>query len=256
MSPLLITGLIVAGIVLLIAIAYINNLVENSKLEKARQRADLSDRLRRCADLSETLPGQLMTPALKLLLSRLELQFVERLLPLDKGNATLKTRIDALNGLLAQGESIAVRNAPQTVAAEATAKEIRFQLEGLHGLVVRSAQENLLSANEAKHWVKEIRQMLVRTNVELFGNVGKQALQQNQPRQARLAFERGVQYLRKQNDPGTYKAQLQQFEQLLARADALVLETAKPTDDEPTELTEGLKSLEDEDDWKKKNIYD
>lgn len=36
MTPLLITLLIVAGIALLIVIGYLNNVVENNKLERAR----------------------------------------------------------------------------------------------------------------------------------------------------------------------------------------------------------------------------
>ena len=70
-SPLVITLLIVAGIFILIAIAYINHMLESSKLEKARLKADLIDRTRRNRSVSDNLPGQLMTPALKLLLSRL-----------------------------------------------------------------------------------------------------------------------------------------------------------------------------------------
>ena len=97
--------------------------------------------------------------------------------------------------------------------------------------------------------------MLVQLHFEFFSNLGQQSLQQNHPGQARLAFERGVQYLRKQPDPARYQAQLQQLEQQLARANAVVLEKVKPTPDETSELTEGLKSIE-EDDWKKKNIYD
>ena len=93
MSPLVITILIASGIVALIAIAYINHMVENNKLEKARIKADLNDRLRRCTDLAEALPGQLMTPALKLLLSGLQLHFSQRMLPFDKSNNALKARI-------------------------------------------------------------------------------------------------------------------------------------------------------------------
>ena len=73
MSALVITMLIVGGIAMLMVIAYINHAVENSKLEKARQRADLLDRIRRCQDISERMPGQMMTPQLKLLLSQLQL---------------------------------------------------------------------------------------------------------------------------------------------------------------------------------------
>jgi hypothetical protein len=256
MSPLVITLLIVVGIVILIVIGYVNHMVENSKLEKARLKADLSDRIRRCADLSETLPGQMVSPALKLLLTRLQLQFGERLLQVDKNDNALKTRLGQLRSLVGQGESIPVTNPPHKIASEAKAKEVRFQLESLHGQITRAAQDGQLPANEAKNWVKEIRDMLVQLHVEFFTNLGLQALQENQPRQARLAFERGVQYLQKQPDPARYQGQLQQLKAQLARANALVLENAQPSADEPSELTEGLKSLEDEDTWKKKNIYD
>ena len=149
-----------------------------------------------------------------------------------------------------------VNNPPQKIASEAKAKEIRFQLESLHGQITRAAQDGLLPADEAKSWVKEIRGMLVQLHVEFFTNLGLQAMQENQPRQARLAFERGVQYLQKQPEPAHYQNQLQQLKAQLDRANALVLEKAQPSADEPNALTEGLKSLEDDDTWKKKNIYD
>lgn len=255
MSPVVITALIVAGIVILIAIGYINHMVENSKLEKARLRADLNDRIRRSRDVSENMPGQLMTPALKLMLSRLELQLSERLLPLDKNSAPLRARIGELRELVAKNDAIPVRNAPQQILTEAKAKEIRFLLENLHGQITRSAQEGLLPANEAKRWLGEIRHMLVQLHFEFFSSLGQQAMQQNQPGQARLAYERGVQYLRKQPDLTRYQSQLQLLEQQLARANNMVLEKAQPAVDEHSELTDGLESL-GEDDWKKKNIYD
>lgn len=256
MSPLVITLLIVVGIVILIVIGYLNHMVENSKLEKARLKADFTDRVRRCADLSETLPGQMVSPALKLLLTRLQLQLSERLLQLDKNDNALKVRLEQLRTLVGQGESIAVANPPQKIQNEAKAKEIRFQLESLHGQITRAAQDGQLPANEAKHWVREIRDMLVQLHVEFFTNLGLQALQENQARQARLAFERGVQYLQKQPDPARYQHHLQQLKAHLARANALVLEHAQPSVEESSELTEGLKSLDDDDLWKKKNIYD
>lgn len=255
MSALVITLLIVGGIALLMVIAYINQAVENSKLEKARQRADLLDRIRRCQDLSERLPGQLMTPQLKLLLSQLQLLASERLLPLDKQNATLQSDIDTLKSQIAQGESIAVKNPPQPIANEAKAKDARFLLENLHALITSSVQAGMLGAAEGKQWLKQNRQMLVQVHIEFFSTLGQAALQQKQPGQARLAFERGAQYLRKQPEPAQYQAQLKRFEEQLARANAMVLNNNAPSAAEPSELTEGLKNLED-DDWKKKNIYD
>lgn len=256
MSPLVITLLIVGGIALLIAIAYVNHMVENNKLEKSRLRTELNDRIRRCANISESLPGQLMTPQLKLMLSRLQMHFTQRLVQLQPSNADSQAQLEALRQLIAQGDAIPVQNPLQQITSEVKAKEVRFQLENLHGQITRCAQDGILPANEAKHWVNEIRHMLVQLHIELFGNLGHQALQQNQPGQARLAFERGVQFLRKQADGARYQAPLQKFEGQLARANAMVVDMGKPAADDVSELTDGLKSLEGDEDWKKKNIYD
>lgn len=53
----MITLLVVAGIALLIAIGYMNHVVENNKLEKARAKVELNDRLRRCGEITETFPA-------------------------------------------------------------------------------------------------------------------------------------------------------------------------------------------------------
>jgi len=254
-TPLLITLLIVAGIALLIVIGYLNNVVENGKLERARLKVELADRLRRCGEISETFPGQFMTPALKLLLTRLELNLNQRQLALDKHSSELKARIAELEGLIAQGDKIPVSNPPSPIVTEVKAKDVRFLLELLHNQIVRATQESFLATNEGKYWVKEIRHILVLLHIEFFNNLGQQALQQNQPGQARLAFERGVQYLRKQPEPKQYEEQLTYMEKLLARSNAQVLDQMEPAENEQNALTEGLKTDDDET-WKKRVIYD
>src|SRR5690606_24625398 len=174
---------------------------------------------------------------------------------LDKNDTDLKSRLAELREAVAKGDAIPARNPPQPITTEIKAKDVRFLLENLHGQITRAAQEHILQAAEAKRWLGEIRHMLVQLHVEFFTTLGQHSMQQGHPGQARLAYERGVQYLRKQPNPERYKTQLQQLEEQLARANAVVLERPKPEPNDVTELTEGLKSLE-EDDWKKKNIYD
>lgn len=255
LTPSMIALLVVAGIVLLIVIAYLNHMVENNKLEKNRQKVELNDRIRRCSEVNETFPGQLMSAALKLLLTRLELNATQRLLQLQKNSAATKARVAELTALVGQGESIAVNNPPRPILAEATAKDVRFALETLHGQITRAAKDHVLSNGEAKEWLKEVHHLLVVLHIEFFNNLGQLSLQQNQPGQARLAFERGVQYLRQQPDT-RYSTQLDAFEVQLARANTLLLNKFEPAKDEANELAEGLKSDEIEGDWKKKAIYD
>ena len=255
LTPSMITLLVIAGIVLLIAIGYINHMVENNKLEKARLKVEFNDRIRRCSEVNETFPGQMMSPGLKLLLTRLELNATQRLLLLNKSSVPLKARVADLEALVAKGDSIPVNNPPRPILTEAKAKDARFLLETLHGQVTRAAKDRVLASNEAKQWLKEIRHLLVILHIEFFNNLGQLALQQNQPGQARLAFERGAQYLRKQPD-ALYSSQLKAFEAQLARANAILQNNLEPSTQEVNELTEGLRTDEIEGDWKKKAIYD
>lgn len=255
LTPSMITLLVIAGIVLLIAIGYINHVVENNKLEKARLKVEFNDRIRRCSEVNETFPGQMMSPGLKLLLTRLELNATQRLLLLNKASVPLKARVAELEALVAKGDSIPVNNPPRPILTEAKAKDSRFLLETLHGQVTRAAKDRVLASNEAKQWLKEIRHLLVILHIEFFNNLGQLALQQNQPGQARLAFERGAQYLRKQPD-ALYSSQLKAFEAQLARANAILQNNLEPSTQEVNELTEGLRTDEVEGDWKKKAIYD
>lgn len=256
MSPSLITGLILGGLFLLIAIGYINHIVERSKLEKARLRADLGDRIRRCATLSDALPGQMMSGPLKLALSRLELQLCEQLQPIDRQNALLRQRIETLRAEVAKGDAIEVGNAPQSISSEAKAKEVRFQLEDLSAQMTHAAKQGLMDTVEAKRWLRECQRLAVMLNIEFLSNTGKIALERQQPRQARLAFERAVQFIRKQPQPAPFDAQLKRLEAQLEQANAMVLQHNTPQQNEPSELNEGLDGLDDDDLWKKKNIYE
>ena len=65
-----------------------------------------------------------------------------------------------------------------------------------------------------------------------------------------------MQYLRKQPEPVVYSQQLQLLEKQLARANSMVLSNLEPAEDEVNELTEGLKVVDADADWKKKAIYD
>lgn len=260
MSSTIIVALIFAGIFALLIIGYINHHIEKSKLERARRKVDLAERYRRCANLSAALPGQLMSAELKALLSRLELHYLEQLLTIEGKDAKLKARAEQLRALVnGKGDSAdeaGITNPPLKITTDEQAKDVRFQLEGLQAQIVRGVQEKVLSTAQGKEWLGRLRHMLATVYIEYFNNVGQQLLAKNQPAQARLAFERGIQYLKKQNEPNLYKQPLQQFQEQLERANALVLEQTQQKTSQGSTLTAELETQGQQEDWKKKHIYD
>jgi len=255
MSSTTIFILIIAGILALLIIGYINHSLERSKLERARRKADLADRCRRCANLSTGLPSQLMTADLKQLLSRLELHYTEQLQAFDRNDSQLKQRAAELRQMLEQGAEIPLDNLPVKISTDQQAKEVRFQLEGLQAQIVRATEDKILTVAVGKQWLDHLKHLLVTLYIEYFTTVGQQFLTQNRPAQARLAYERAVQYLKKQADRTLYKTALEQFTAQLENARVLEAEQAEKKAEAITELTSGLESQAEED-WKKKQIYD
>lgn len=256
MSSVTIVILILVGVVTLFLIGYLNHVLEKNKLDKARRKAELIDRQRRCANLSESLPGQLMTVELKQLLNRLELHFIDQLRVIEKHDPKYKLHAEELRQLIAKADDLPIKNPPLTIITDEQAKDVRFQLESLQTQIIRAVEEKLIPANQGKQWLVKIKQMLVNVYIDYFSNLGRQLLSQNQPGKARLVFERAVQYLKKQKDINLYQQQLKQFEALLTRANASVLEHTRPNPAQSTELTEGIEQQDQEDGWKKKQIYD
>lgn len=253
MSSVTIIVLILGGIVALLMVGYLNSTVEKNKLEKARKRAELSERQQRIEALSEALPRQFLTVALKQLLHKLELHFVEGILANDAQNKKMQGRALLLNERLGLGEQYAIGNPETSMQTEEQVKETRFQLESLQAQLVRAAEEQLITVVQLKPAVAHIQVQLINLYLDYFRASGQRFMQQGQPRQARLAYERAVKLLKRQTAP-QFTQQLPQFEQLLDRASKLVLEQTQKTAARENELSGAVDSEQDE--WKKKQLYD
>lgn len=254
MSSVTIIVLILGGIVALLLVGYLNNSVEKNKLEKARKKAEQSERQQRIEALSESLPKQFLTVALKQLLHKLELHFVEGVLANDAQNKRMQGRKLLLKERLEQGEQYAIGNPEVSVQTEEQVKEIRFQLESLQTQLVRATEEKLVPVEQLKPAVAHIQMQLINLYLDYFRVSGQRFMQQGQSRQARLAYERAVKLLKRQTAP-QFTQQLGQFEQLLAQATKLVLEQTQATTSSGSELS-GAVDSEQSDEWKKKQLYD
>ena len=190
-------------------------------------------------------------------MSQIELSLSEQQLALEKkADAGLKARIEELRALVAKGESIPVRNPPQAILTEDKAKGSPLPL--------RSPACPAHPFHPGRPPAAQRGADLGQGDSPPPGAPAYRVLRQSRPagpaaeRTAPGApgLERGAQYLRKQPELARYQAELQQMEAQLARANAMVLNNSQPASEEPSELNEGLKALDADDLWKKKNVYD
>ncbi|WP_145143242.1 hypothetical protein [Pseudomonas duriflava] len=248
----MIASLIVSGAFLLIFISFLNQKLEAHQLEKTRLRAELTSRIRRYEQLSNNLPGQWMSPALKLLLSRLELVLLERLTLKGKSPVD-EARIKLLQEEIAKGDEIEIHNAHQTISSEAKAKQVRAQLENLHAQISYAIQNSLIDSREAEYWDGEIRDLMTLLHFEFFDSLGRQFLEQGQLSPARQAFERAAQYIRKKPNADKFEEHLLYLDE---QVNAIKIKQGVGQNiREPTQLLQGMEELEKED-APMKSIYD
>lgn len=259
MSLTLIAGLLLTGFFLLIAIAYLNTVVENNKLKTARQRALLTDLIRRCAILAISLPDQMMTPKLKKTLTTLELHWSEQLLSLNKSSVKLRERItrlqeEALDNNVEKGTP--ANPSIKQIQSEAKFNETRYLLEDFYSLIASAGKVSLLSHSEVKYWHQETRRLSSVLYLEYLGNLGEIALQRNQLLKARQMFEQAITYLSKKPNFPDRQTRIELLEQQIEQVDKNTQKTADQDTD--NELAEEIKVIKDDtnDLWHKKNFYE
>lgn len=271
MSVTLTAGLLLVGFFLLLVIAYVNNLVEANKLKRARQRAALTDRVRRCAVLEVSLPAQMLTPKLRVLLATLELYWSEGLLEGNKKGSKLRERVQHLRHVISAAEATEVEEVEPTdaeasgqehseptpahtqeqakvsfgqVQTESQFNEVRYLLEDLYNLISAAGKESAINFAEVKYWQQEIKFFSSLLYLEYVSNLGQLALNRKQFAKARQFFEQAIRYLSKKPTFPHREQRLEQLEQWLGQATAAllkqqmgVLDPDTPESSEPTQAS-------------------
>lgn len=255
MSPMLIGVLVAIGVAVLISIGFISHSLERSRLEKARQVAELSARIRHCNNIAAQLPGQFMSTELATLLLGIEQSMLLQLQKLDRRNPKVDKELASVRQQLAGGEP-AINNPPRQIADEAQAREARDLLENLHKLIGQAHRDGLLDKAGMARWSAQIRQFLTTTAMEMYQNLARTAVQEGKPRIAKLQYERALGYLQKQNDPA-YAELYAKLRAKLKHAEELTVQSELRAADGHSELEAGIAELDKDDElWKKKAVYD
>lgn len=255
MSPLVIGLLVAGGVLILLSIGFISHGLERARIERARSIADLGSRLKVCRNINAQLPGQYMSPELKVLLTSIEISLLEKLTRLDRKDERTRQMLESARQELRKTE-ISVDNPPLKMESEIQAKEARLMLENLLTLLKQARHEGMIDQLTLQQWSTQLRQHLLATSLEVFEVLAREGMRQGKPRVAKLQYERAIAYLHQQNDPAL-AAQVLRFKDLLKQASDATVRSEQETGAESSELSAGLQELEKSDEeWKKKAVYD
>jgi hypothetical protein len=255
MSPLVIGLLVAGGVLILLRIGFISHGLERARIERARAVAELGSRLKVCRTINAQLPGQFMSPELKVLLTSIEISLLEKLTRLDRKDERAKQMLESARQELKKPE-VSVDNPPVKIESDIQAKETRLMLENLLNLLKQSKKEGMVDPLTLQQWSNQIKQHLLATSLEVFEALARQGMRQGKPRVAKLQYERAIAYLNQQNDP-SLAAQILRFKELLKQASEATVRIERAAGAESSELSAGLQELEnDDEEWKKKAVYD
>lgn len=140
-----------------------------------------------------------------------------------------------------------------------TANNVRRNLKILHKHIQQQYKDKRITHPQAQGYLKQLRKAFTQTIIEVYASAGKKAEREMKPKIAALNYRRIMTEMGKQNQGGEYTDQILATKK---RVDELEEEATKQEQRARLEggddaLTKELEKMEQqEDDWKKKQVYD
>ncbi|MGI0117652.1 hypothetical protein [Zooshikella sp. RANM57] len=263
MSPITITAAILVFVIILVGVAYAYHSAENAKIEKNRKASMYTNRIRRIEEVMSTLPLPYLGHGLGEFLMSEKLDALESIksLSLKEHNSSIEERIANTKGEIAEflDKLVQEQHKAVNITSEAQAQQLHNTFHECHRLVLASFKSSRLSKVDASKLINHIKERLVIITYELFSYSAYNAQQVGKYTLAIHYYERAIDELRKHNASHTYDAYIQKLKSRIAHAEEQqkTQTTQETPENESSSLVSKLDELVDEDDtWKKKNVYD
>ncbi|WP_417597392.1 hypothetical protein [Oceanospirillum sp.] len=258
MSSVIILGVVLSLALGLVFIVYSKQAAEKKRIEHIRYLRSLGDRARNLMFLMEEVPAHYLDQNMRIFLSRSVVELFQQQYEADPDDKVAKHLENAKQMLELATKNKNVSAVPVTDIQ--TANNVRRNLKLLHKHVSVQYQEKKISHAMAQGFLKQLRKAFTQTIIEVYISAGKKAEREMKHKIAALHYRRVISEMGKNNQGGDYTDQILATKR---RVDELEESAAKQEQQERLEgqqgdqLTKELeKMVEEEDQWKKKQVYD
>jgi len=260
MSTTVIISLVAVVLFVMMAVALTIQSIDKSNKEKKRMLTALKGRARNFEYVLETLPAGFLSPELYMLVCQQNLDTCEQLSQLDSGNAEFKALFDAAY----QRHDMAKK---QPTAQKAFAfndskqiKEVKQLLTMLFNFIISLQKSGKLNAQQAGAFANQVKQLMLQSETDALMGAAKDAAGKGKFKLSIHYHNMVIDKYKKQNASGAYNDKIailkQQIEELNKHAaNEAPSPTASAVDDETAKEWDSVVSADD-DNWKKKAIYD
>ncbi len=262
-SVSVIVGIIVL-LVALVAYAFAAQTIQHKREQRKRLLAALKSQARSFQFILSGCPEGFLSRELKTLVLRSLIDVCEQLSRLEPKENVHIQNIQVFNDQLAQTQRDTGETTAKAIESPQQIKEIKMSLEELHRYIHSLEQQARLNKAQADGFRAQIRLLVLQVTVDGYVINGEIARQSGKARLAQHYYELARRLLERDGKPGQKEDKLARFDAIIEElmAAASEEEAEAGTSDEDAELQAELDqewdkfANDNEDIWKKKQVYD
>ncbi|SEI72015.1 hypothetical protein SAMN05421831_10892 [Allopseudospirillum japonicum] len=240
----------------MIFFVYARQRAEQKRIERARRVRLLGDRARQLQFLIDEIPPHYLDHDFRIFLARQVVDFLREQSELDPKDARAQKNLDAAEEhalVVESGKNL--NNKPITDIQ--TANVVRRNLKNLHKYILGQYQDRKIPQVSAQSYLKQIKSAFTKSILEVYSHAAETAQNAGKLRVAIIHYKRIINELNKQNAAGEYNDTILNCKRRIDRLEQEVAMQEANAKNQNNQLSQGLdKMLEEEDTWKKKQVYD
>ena len=263
MSTESIVTFIIAGLLVFVGTAFVIHTVEQNRREKKRLETSLLKRAANLQHMLDNFPENFLGSELKALICKSLLNIYEQLINIGSNSSQYNTQMTDINQRLQTlaGES---RNKPyQALENPGQIKEVKDQLNMLYGFISQLSAQNSINKAQAEAYTRQLKVLLSQTAIDNYVIAARQAESQEKSRLAIHYYQAALDKLNKENLSSAYHQHALDYQKKITdlRSHDDQQEVVSPSSEGKETGTESNAEWDkfmdtDEDEWKKKSVYD
>lgn len=250
---LILAALVTASIIIIVAI----QMRERSKIERARRTASQEDQYNRSNRLLNEIPGQYLTPDLKLLLIKRMEEACNELLAL-KSARPVNDWLAAAQQLRTQVLENNDSRSPVKIDSPEKSNYVKELLQNLFKMIEGLHKAGKIDNATAKKNLKYVLFLVHKTHADLHVFQARDHVRQNQIRKAIHSYHLASTEMGKSQDNPLAMKAVKSFRTRIKELEAISTDDQKAAEgnDGPSKLDQDWDTFLHDDEWKKKADYD
>jgi type II secretory pathway pseudopilin PulG len=261
MSSITIISLIIVLLAALVCYAFVSQTVQQKREQRKRLLAALKTQARSFKFVLSGCPEGFLTKELTLLLQRSLIEVSEQLARVEPGDPSHTQDIQTYSSMLSETQRQPATSGRPAITNPAQVKEIKMALEELHRFVFKQEGQQKLTRNQADIYRNQIKQLVLQLTVDGYILNGMQAEAKDKLKLAVHYLDLAQKLMIREGRGGVFDQKVADIQSKVAELKERmeiegIAQTEVDTNEQQELDDEWGKFNDDEEVWKKKQIYD